>query len=81
MPKQNKFQIDMPTMYKADLFEKLLIGWVIGQRSALQGVSERESVKNFLNHFNLNEDDINYETVLQKYWRIKSVLYEAIENK
>ena len=46
MPKQNKFQIDMPTMYKADLFEKLLIGWVIGQRSALQGVSER-SVKNF----------------------------------
>ena len=81
MPKQNKFQIDMPTMYKADLFEKLLIGWVIGQRSALQGVSERESVKNFLNHFNLNEDDINYETVLQKYWRLKSVLYEAIEKK
>ena len=64
-----------------NLFEKLLIGWVIGQRSALQGVSERESVKNFLKHFNLNEDDINYETVLQKYWRLKSVLYEAIENK
>ena len=51
MPKQNKFQIDMPTMYKADLFEKLLIGWVIGQRSALQGVSERESVRNFLKYF------------------------------
>jgi len=81
MPKRNNFEKNMPELYLADLFEKLLLGWVLGQRAVLPGISERESVMNFLQYFEKFEEDIQYETALQKYWRNKVVLYDILIKK
>lgn len=72
MPKKKGIYVDLPKLLYRDTIDKLLLGYVLGfrNRNVLQVLEVREACKQFMEDFNLGEDDYPLDTAISTFYRL-----------
>jgi len=70
MPKEKNFKNEIPALYKKNAEDLLMYGWVTAQKAIVPSLSVSKSIKLFMDHFNISEDDMSLETAQMVYNRL-----------
>lgn len=67
----------IPKIYRRDLIEKVLFGWVQGQRVLVQSRTIEEAIRHFYKYTGFTESDISIESAKTTYKRMVKEYYDS----
>jgi len=70
MPRDKKFYIDIPKMYRYDTIDKLMFGYIMGIQDGMPSLTLKRGMEMFMDKYNLDEDNYPMEQGLQTWYRM-----------
>ena len=71
MPSEREFEKRIPALYRRKTMDVFMFGYVSGIIDTLDSVSIKQAITIFLYRHNISEDDFNFDTAIQCYYKIR----------
>ena len=74
MPKLKECEGTIPALYRYRFMEACSLGWLLCSKHYMPAVSLEKTILGFFDEFGLTVDDIEPETLLSNFYRMKNLI-------
>lgn len=77
MPRVTELEKEIPKLYRRSALNMLMFAFVRGARAALHTLTIKDAILMFMEDFELDDDEFNYQTALTTYAQMQKELIKT----